>query len=88
MKFSLKFSPSMGARRYFARALLGLVTTFVVLGHIADAGTQICPAQYLSERWVRLSRTCVFISAAVTTSPATHVLGAVHAIVCLPLGGI
>jgi adenylate cyclase len=35
VKFSLKFSPSMGARRYFARALLGLVTTFVVLGHIA-----------------------------------------------------
>ena len=35
MKFSLKISPSMGAKRYLARALLGLVTTFVVLGHIS-----------------------------------------------------
>ena len=35
MKLPLKFSTSAGARRYMARAVLGLLTTVFVLGHVS-----------------------------------------------------
>ncbi|MGD2130462.1 MAG: adenylate/guanylate cyclase domain-containing protein [Lysobacterales bacterium] len=39
MRLSSRFQAGLGVRRYLARALLGLVTTFVVLGHVTGRYT-------------------------------------------------
>ena len=63
----------MGAKRYLARALLGLVTTFIVLGHIAVRRARTRQARLAA--WIGAIAVLLYIYAVAFTKTPVPGLG-------------